>query len=82
MSENRDEILLAIKDQGELVRKLKAEKQSKERVSDPEILSLLSTNFTYKLHNFTNSELLIQLTKNISITNFHSSLVVFIAGLP
>lgn len=34
MSENRDEILLAIKDQGELVRKLKAEKQSKEQVSE------------------------------------------------
>lgn len=34
MSENRDEILLAIKDQGELVRKLKAAKESKERVSE------------------------------------------------
>lgn len=33
MSENRDEILLAIKDQGDLVRKLKAAKESKERVS-------------------------------------------------
>ncbi|KAL5276657.1 HARS family protein [Megaselia abdita] len=41
MSENRDEILAAIKDQGELVRKLKAAKESKERI-DEEVAKLLA----------------------------------------